>query len=424
MNRTLKRMAKKALIVPRSIYGFLMKDYVLLFRKKKHLYLSILLPLIIGLIYIFTLTGSSSRITIMICDYDNTALTQQAVESFRDFTVTVDTRENCRERLIANVKTGEYLFGIVIDEGFTRTLDSFRQSNVVVYYDNTDPSITSLASWKIDVALIPFKTNLVTSFTDELKDKSGDARDKTKLALDFLDTLGGRTLGVVEKHVRGADAGLARMEAIEPAFVANPIVTVPTGVHKDYKLIEVGIAPLYAVLSLFLLLMLCSTGVIYDRKMRLFARVRSSNSSMVSYMTAKLLFFFTLAVAQFIIILLIFLAFGARYDISFFLLLEALLFITLVNSLIGFLIGLISDSEGVAVLISLIITLPLLFLSGMFYPLDLMPGLIRVLAKIMPLQTEVLMLKQAMLFGGYITNTFFLIPLTLFLICLYLLNKR
>jgi len=98
-------------------------------------------------------------------------------------------------------------------------------------------------------------------------------------------------------------------------------------------------------------------------------------------------------------------------------LIEALVFISTVNALIGLLIGLISDSEGVAVLISLIITLPLLFLSGMFYPLELMPKIVQWISQLIPLGLETSMLKQALLFGGVISNYYFLIPLGLFLFC-------
>ncbi|MCK5452123.1 MAG: ABC transporter permease, partial [Candidatus Aenigmarchaeota archaeon] len=106
------------------------------------------------------------------------------------------------------------------------------------------------------------------------------------------------------------------------------------------------------------------------------------------------------------------------------LLVKALLFISLVNTFAGIIIGLLSDSEGVAVLISLIITLPLLFLSGMFYPVDLMPFLVRMISDVMLLNTEILMMKQALLFGGVIAMEYFIIPFALFLASVYLVGKN
>jgi len=88
------------------------------------------------------------------------------------------------------------------------------------------------------------------------------------------------------------------------------------------------------------------------------------------------------------------------------------------------LIGLISDSEGVAVLFSLIITLPLLLLSGMFYPIEFMPKIMQFFAKIMPLDAEVLMIKKALIFGGTMNNFYFIAPLVLAIICLWFLRKK
>ncbi|MFP4111679.1 MAG: ABC transporter permease [Candidatus Woesearchaeota archaeon] len=419
-----KRILRKIAVLPLSITGFLRKDFTLLFRKKKYLYLSLLLPLLIGMIYVFTLTGSQSDIKIMVCDYDDSYLTSQAMQSLDSFTVTRRTDENCTLEMTESIKRKENLFGVVINSGFTENLENFRQEALTLYYDNSETSISSLASWKIDIAIQPFKDQLVRSFSQELKDKSSSAYEKVELAVDLIGVLDNPVFSTAKENIENAKSDLEKISKLDPGFVSSPVITHKKGVYPEYKMIEIGIAPLFSILSLFLLLMLCSTGVIYDRKTNLFSRIRASNSSMFSYVFSKTLFFFSLAMIQFVIILVLFFAFGATYQINLILLIKALLFISLVNSLIGFLIGLVSDSEGVAVLISLIITLPLLFLSGMFYPLDLMPGLIRFLARIMPLNTEIMMLKQAMLFDGAISGYYFLIPLGLFFLSLILLKKQ
>ncbi|MFC1754793.1 ABC transporter permease [Thermoproteota archaeon] len=424
MKDTLRRVGRKVGMIPISIMGFLRKDYTLLFRKKKYLYLSILLPLLIGLIYIFTLTETSGGLTLMVCDQDDTKLTDEVLRSMNGFTITVDREEDCIDRLKEEIRMKHYLFGAVIEEGFTKDLENLNQAHMVVYYDNSEPAVSAMVGWKIDVALTPFKSQLVMALAEELKDESGRAREKIGVALDVVSVNSDPISKRLSSSIRSADENLERLEGIEPAFLASPIVVAETGVHKTVKLIDIGIAPLYVILSMFLLLMLCSTGVIYDRKVGLFSRIRASNSSMLSYIAAKLVFFFSISVVQFLVILLIFVGFGAGYDVSVSLLLKALVFITLVNTLLGFLIALVSESEGVAVLISLIITLPLLFLSGMFYPLELMPKLVQWGAFLLPLNTEVLMLKQALLFGGSIANSYFLIPLGIFLVVIYFLRKR
>jgi ABC-2 type transport system permease protein len=422
MRKIIKSVFRRASIFPASMLGFIVKEYSLLVKKKKYLYLSLSLPLVIGLIYIFTLTTGAANVNVKVCDYDNTELTREAFTNIKDFTVTMDTNGDCINETVEEIKDGKYLFGIIVEKGFTDNVKNLKQAELTLFYDNSDPSVTSIASWKMDAALGPFKDALVTSFAQEIKDKSSSARDKTQLALELIDASGG--LSSVRQPVQNADADLARLASIDTNYVVSPIVTKPQGVHAKYKLIDIGIAPLFVVLNLFIVLMLCSTGVIYDKKMRLIQRIRVSNSSMTSYIISKIIIFLSITIAEFLIMVILFFAFGARFSVSFLILAKALVFIASVNSLIGFLIGLVSDNEGVAVLISLTITLPLLFLSGMFYPLQMMPVLVQWLSKLLPLEVQVWMMKQAMLFGGEISGNYFCIPLALFFACLYLIRKH
>jgi len=420
----LKRLWGKVRQFPLSVWAFLIKEYMLLIRKKKYLYLSLALPLFLGIIYVFMLLNSSGSISVMVCDFDDTDLTRNVLSEHTEFVVDRATDEECLERMATAIHSRSHLFGIVIEDGFTYSLKDLQQAELLVFYDNSDPSIASLAEWKIDVALQPFKNSLVISLSDELKQKSMQARTSTKLAVELSEHLEGRTFSAIKRAIVNADNDLKRIENIDPGFVAIPVMTQKHGVHKEHNLMDLGIVSLFAVLNLFLLLMLCSTGVLYDRKTGLFKRIRASNSSMFSYVLAKLIYFLSVSIAEFVIILLLFIAFGARYTIVWSTLIWALLFISFVNTLIGILIGLVSDSEGVAVLMSLIITLPLLFLSGMFFPLEIMPKILQWFAKVMPLYTEVFMLKQAVLLEGIFSLHYFWIPVVLCIICLYFMNKR
>jgi ABC-2 type transport system permease protein len=73
--------------------------------------------------------------------------------------------------------------------------------------------------------------------------------------------------------------------------------------------------------------------------------------------------------------------------------------ITTLNTSIGLLIGSLSENENVAILFSLMLSLPFLFLSGTFFPLELMPGYIQLTSRIIPLRNEVRLLKQTMVLG-------------------------
>ncbi|MFT4343802.1 MAG: ABC transporter permease [Candidatus Woesearchaeota archaeon] len=389
--------------IPLQFYGFLYKDTILLIKKEKYLYLSILFPILLGIIYVLALT-SATNINVKVCDYDNTDITRQAVEELREFTITYSTSQDCQDEMIKAVQQNTYLFGIIIDEGFTQSLQDLQSTHIDVYYDNSNPSIATLAQWKIDDALTPFKDNIVREFAQELKEKSGTAQTQTTQALQLIDTA---PLSIAQKQiiiapVKQAEEDLTRLASIDPEFIVSPITTQRKGAYQEYSIVEIGIAPLFAVLSMFIILMLCSTGVMHDRKTGLIKRIKASSSSMITYISAKITYFTFITIIQALLIIGLFILFGASYSISPILLLKALIYIAIINTLIGIIIGYISDNEGVAVLFSLIISLPLLLLSGMFYPVQVMPKIIQFTVSILPLERQIEMLQTALLYGGAI----------------------
>ncbi len=424
MMRGFIRLVQKVSSIPQSFNGFLSKEIRLLTRKKKYLYLSLALPVIIGLIYLFMLNTSPNSLTVMVCNFDQTPTTQNALASITDLSITVNENDNCSTQLIKAVKDKKYLFGIVIPKGFGQEVKNLHQATLTTWYDNSDPSVSSLVQWRIDAALEPLRNQITMAFAKELQQTSNDAHEKITIGLEAINALQWSSLSKTEESITNADKELVRVAQSDEEFFSNPVLVQKKGVFKKYGMLEIGFAPLFAILNMFLLLMLCSTGVMYDRKIKLFSRIRASNSMKGTYVFAKLTFFFLLTVLQFIVLYVLFLLFKASFAVQISLLIKSLLLIASVNTLIGFLIGLVSDSEGVAVLISLIFTLPLLFLSGMFYPLKLMPKLVQFIAQLMPLQSQVGMLKKALLFGGSINTNLFLIPLILFFISILFMKKK
>ena len=420
MKETIKRLLKILLIFPINVIAFIQKDIKLILRKRKYLYISILLPLLLGSIYILSLQSSSNNIDVIICDLDQTYLTQEAINQMHNFNIELITG-NCSEKIIQHIKNKDYLFGIIIPKGYTNDIENLKQTNIEVYYDNSEPATQALASWRIDSALVPLKYEIIGTISRDIKQKSSNAKDKTEIALEIISFT---NIPVrLENAIKDVDDELGKLANLDEEFMKNPIITNNRGVHEEYDIINIGIGPLFVILSLFMLLMLCSTGVIYDKKVGIFSRIKASNASNLSYLIGKLIFFLIVSIIQLILLLGIFYLFGANFSITISLLLIAILYISITNTLIGFLIGLISDNEGVAVLISLIITLPMLFLSGMFYPLQLMPKIVQYFTRLFPVHTEIEMFNKAILFGGEINTYFFLIPLGLFIIALYMMKK-
>ena len=72
---------------------------------------------------------------------------------------------------------------------------------------------------------------------------------------------------------------------------------------------------------------------------------------------------------------------------------------TLVFLAIGMLIGILSDSENSAFLGSLIVGIPLMFLSGVFFPFEMMPFGMSELARYLPINQGIEVYKQMVLYS-------------------------
>ena len=417
-----KRMFRKISQIPISFWGLFVKEWKVLITRKKYLYLAIALPLILGMIYIFTLNTTIDGISLGVCDFDQTEITSNALNSMSDFSVNILDNNNCSSNLEDKIRSGEFLFGIIIPKGFSQDLENLQQTNLKVLYDNTDAGTSSMVMWRIDNALAPVQKEIIKIFASQIKEESIQVKEGTDILMDLSESLSISSL--INNKLTNTENQINKLANLDPEFVSSPINVEKKGVFETHSPLALGLAPLFVILNLFLVLMLSSTGIISDKKMKMFSRLRASNSSSWTYIISKIVFFFLISLAQFVIIFILFMLFKAAISLNFKTMFIAVLLISLINSLIGFLIGLLSDNEGVALLISLVITLPALFLSGMFFPVKLLPKGLQFLSNILPVQVEMSVLKQATLFNSGFESVLFLIPLGLFIATIYFLNKQ
>jgi len=229
----------------------------------------------------------------------------------------------------------------------------------------------------------------------------------------------------VAEELDSIESSLVRVQSIDTEFLVNPVFADTVGIYDIKKEVSSGIASIFPIVTIFVLLMLVSTNILYDKKSNFIARIKASQTPQFTYILSKLLFFLVITLLQFAVVIIIFLIMGAQFSVNYFGLVKVLLLISFIDTLIGVLIGLISDSEGVAILISLILTLPFMFLSGIFYPLRLMPSFFQVFADIFPINSQILMLKKVMLFSQDITfmNLFYILAI-LFIVSYYYMKRQ
>jgi hypothetical protein len=406
-----------AVSISRKFYGYLKKDILLLVRRKKYFYLTILIPLLIGFLFLFFLNPSQKNIAIGICDHDNTGYSRQAVSDLRGFTSIFLPAENCTENLLAQLKTKEISLGIEIPNGFTQNLLNLKQAKIVVHYDNTDIAFANFVDWKIDESMQPYERVILNNLNAELKSRVSAIRTGVDFVLELTEDY-----NLARNRAEKVDSDLKKLEDIDTEFIVNPIWTDKRPIYSEQTK-DAGLAFIFPVIVLFVVLMLSSSSLIYDKKANFLVRVKSSTSPII-YILAKLAFFFIVTLANFIIILFLFFAYGSTYSLSLLKILNLLAFISIINTLLGMLIGLISDNEGVAILFSFVISFPFMLLSGIFYPIQTMPSLMQYFAKIIPLNYQIAYSKSVLLFSQSIGFKWVWPALVLFITVYYLITRK
>ena len=411
-------MIDKIVKIPLKFYAYLKKDFLLLVKRKKYLYLSIAIPLVVAMLFLFMLNPSKAGIKVEVCDYDNTEYTRNEISNLEGFDVKFLNLDNCREDVISHIKSGKTDLGLEIEKGFSSKIDDAKPAGIIIYYDNTDIALANLVSWKFDVSLGEYKRSIVDVFNQELKRKVSGLRSNVDIALDLASSS-----SAISRRIQLIDTDLKKIEEMPTDFLMNPIWTDPKPIYEEKLAKDSGIAFIFPIIAMFLVIMLSATSLIYDKNTNFLIRVKSSTSPAL-YILAKLAFFFTVTAAQFLIILLMFWIYGSTYSMPFLGVLHMILLVSVLNSLIGMVIGLISENEGIAILFSLMISFPLMLLSGVFFPLQTMPGFLQYLSKIAPLYYQISVVKSVMLFDQAISYNWIYALVILFLVVHFMIRRK
>jgi ABC-2 type transport system permease protein len=400
-----------------KLYANLKKDTLLLVKRKKYLYLFIALPLIIATIFLFTLNSTQYNIKVGICDFDQTDISTKALNNLDGFSMEILTSTNCLEEMQTKIKQGDLNLGIEIGQGFSQNIQNLDQSKLIIYYDSTDIAFSNLISWKIDQSLQPFEQKIINTLNQEISSKVETIRTGIDIAREFSDIS-----KKLSNKIEEADQSLQDIEEMETEFLTNPIWTDKRSIYTEDLKSKSGLVYIFPILALFITLMLSSTSIIYDKNNSYLTRIKTT-SSLLLYIISKLIFFTALTAIQFAIILTLFLLYGSTYTISPIPILQLILFIGITNTALGLLIGLIANNEGIAVLFSLIISFPLMLMSGIFFPTVALPKIAQWTESILPLHHQIIASKTALLFAEPISCTLIYPAIILTAITYYLIKK-
>jgi ABC-2 type transport system permease protein len=137
------------------------------------------------------------------------------------------------------------------------------------------------------------------------------------------------------------------------------------------------------------------------KKTKLFKQLSLTPITKMEWLISKVLWYIALSVISFLILAVVgIFGFGAHIALSLWLLpflaLGPMLFCSL-----GMLVGTLSKSVETASIIGNVITFPMMFLSGTFFPLAIMPEYLRNFAHVLPLYYIIDGLNSVMVYANY-----------------------
>jgi ABC-2 type transport system permease protein len=137
------------------------------------------------------------------------------------------------------------------------------------------------------------------------------------------------------------------------------------------------------------------------KRLKLFKQLSLTPLTKFEWLSSKVLFYIILSAISFMLMVAVGVAaWGAHVILSPWLILFLILGPTMFCSL-GMLVGTVAKSTETAAVVGNVITFPMMFLSGTFFPISLMPTYLQNFAHVLPLFYIIEGLNSVMIYGNY-----------------------
>ncbi len=365
---------------------------------------------------------------------------QNKLESYRAKLVgSRDELVQYRNELVSVRSALEEAMGLAVGQVYSMLNDAHEEVNAVVI--------------KLDATIYEIDSGLVDldNATIELEGIRGEL-DLTSQKLDTLDysvnefkssvqqlelTLGELKLLINEANFAYDDAKISLGESrglldgfadtlkefmsYQPGYLIRPFAVEGVKMYLDseeYAPVEKTAILMPITLTIVLLLtcvLFASISTLVERKQGIDFRVRASPTNKFVWLSGKILgqMLFAIVEAMIIISIAVF-VFGVPIIGSSLSLLFAVVAISFSFISIGLFLTNFTDEQSTAVLASLIIMIPFLFLSGVIFPIEFMPSYVQGIASLMPLTLGTEILTSIMVKGLPILQSVDKIALMLF----------
>jgi ABC-type transport system involved in cytochrome c biogenesis permease component/predicted nucleic acid-binding Zn-ribbon protein len=207
-------------------------------------------------------------------------------------------------------------------------------------------------------------------------------------------------LDSVSPEINLAKTALGQFTEYDPSTVVQPLYLNGIDIYKDRRYIDFMMPGIIGLVVMFSCLLLASISLVQEKKSGVFTRTLLTPTPLLLTISARTVSNLILSGIQ----ILILLAVGmfmynvqVRGDLlNVFIASEA---VSLSFLTVGLIIGSFSQSENTAILASIALGLPMLFLCGLLFPSELMPSLMRLLSSFLPLTNGIDAMRNIIVYG-------------------------
>ena len=247
------------------------------------------------------------------------------------------------------------------------------------------------------------RINELNQFVDSLQANRRDALATLNEALGASRLLFEKT-DQMNSLIDNAKQQIKEVTMRAPTAVVSPIDLNTANAFEKKTFFEFLLPGLIPIILMFLSLFLSSTSLVREKTAGTLERVFISQISSIEYSAIKIISYAIVLFPQLVILLamaaFLYNAFSiTNYEAISYLVIVGVLMMIVFNAL-GFIIAAYSDSEATAFLASLVVGLPLLFMSGLIFPFDFMPSFMAELGQASPLSQGIIGMQSIIIYGA------------------------
>lgn len=254
--------------------------------------------------------------------------------------------------------------------------------------------------------------NAITSL-ENVKTRSANVSiQMNSLASDMANS----TADLVSDIDRTRDV-LGEVIARSPAVIASPVKLEQDAVFKGRSYLDFLMPGIISIVLMFVSFLLASITIVQERSKKTLVRTLLTPLSLEGFIIAKISALVLIALLQGIILIIVaFVFYGIVVPVDQLGLLFLVILAYSVSFIgIGMALATFAESENTAMLLSLVLSIPMLFLCGIFFPFESMPALMVRLGGALPITMGIRALESVLIYQeGFRAITGYLLPLLLY----------